>query len=141
MRSVATLAAGVSLIFSALASAHHSYSMFDTTRVVQTAGSLKVVEWTNPHVWLWVDVAGENGTVTFGFESLSPAQLRRDYGCDRHMLKSGEHVRIDYSPLKSGQPGGALIKVTLQDGRTLLTRFSRPTDSESSGAGKKRGTP
>ncbi|HYM34816.1 MAG TPA: DUF6152 family protein [Steroidobacteraceae bacterium] len=129
MRSIQSLIAGVVLLVSsALAYAHHSYAMFDTSQVVTVRGVLKTLEWTNPHVWLWVDVKDEKtkSTITYGFESLSPGQLQRDYGWDKRLFKAGETVTIDYAPLKSGNPGGALVKVTLSDGRTLLTRFSKP---------------
>jgi len=136
VRSIQSLIAGVVLIVSAeLAHAHHSYAMFDTTQIVTVRGVLKTLEWTNPHVWLWVEVAVDakdaktKSTITYGFESLSPGQLQRDYGWDKRIFKAGETVTIDYAPLKSGNPGGALVKVTLSDGRTLLTRFSKPKES------------
>jgi hypothetical protein len=109
--------------------AHHSYAMFDTNQVVTTTGVLRTVEWTNPHVWLWVDVENEKGTVTYGFESLSPGQLMRDYSWDKRLLKIGEKVTVEYAPLKSGQPGGALVKIVFSDGRALLTRFSVPRET------------
>ena len=116
------------ILSSNTAQAHHSYAMFDTNQVVTTTGVLRIVEWTNPHVWLWVDVEGEKGTVTYGFETLSPGQLMRDYGWDKRMLKVGNKVTVDYAPLKSGQPGGALVKIVFSDGRSLLTRFSKPKE-------------
>jgi hypothetical protein len=132
MRSTQSLIAGVVLLVSSvLAYAHHSYAMFDTSQVVTVRGVLKTLEWTNPHVWLWVEVEvdvkdAKKSTITYGFESLSPGQLQRDYGWDKRLFKAGEIVTVDYAPLKSGNPGGALVKVTLPDGRTLLTRFSKP---------------
>ncbi len=112
---------------------HHSYAMFDTAQVLAIRGTLRTLEWTNPHVWLWLDVkeAAGNGTFTYGFESLSPGQLQRDYGWNRRVLIPGDVLTIDYAPLKSGNRGGALIKVTLPDGTTLLTRFSKPRESAS----------
>jgi hypothetical protein len=118
------------------AHSHHSYAMFDTSQVVTIRGTLRTLEWTNPHVWLWLEVNEEQGnsTFTYGFESLSPGQLQRDYGWNRRALKPGDVLTIDYAPLKSGNRGGALIKVTLPDGTTLLTRFSAPKPT-ASGAG------
>jgi len=134
MRILANLVIATALLASAGgAHSHHSYAMFDTSQVVTIRGTLRTLEWTNPHVWLWLDVKEDQGnnTFTYGFESLSPGQLQRDYGWNRRALKPGDVLTIDYAPLKSGNRGGALIKVTLPDGATLLTRFSTPKPSAS----------
>ena len=112
------------------ASAHHSYSMFDTSQSVTVKGVLRTLEWTNPHVWVWVDVADEKtkAASTYGFETLSPAQLMRDYGWDKKNLQPGESVTVTFAPLKSGNRGGALIKLVLSDGRALETRFTAPRE-------------
>ena len=52
------------------AAAHHSYSMFDQTKKQTLAGTVRAVEWANPHVWVWVDVDdGKGGTTPWGFET------------------------------------------------------------------------
>jgi hypothetical protein len=106
---------------------HHSFTMFDATRELTVHGTVKTLEWTSPHVWLWlvVDAGSQTAPVTYGFETLSPGQLLRDYGWDRHALNSGDKVTVAFFPLRSGQLGGALIQVTMADGRTLATRFSK----------------
>jgi len=44
-------------------------------------GTVKLLEWTNPHVWLWVDGSdGKGGTATYGFETNAPAELSRFFG-------------------------------------------------------------
>jgi len=134
MRILVNLVIALALLGSASAvRSHHSYAMFDTSQVVTIRGTLRTLEWTNPHVWLWLDVKEDpgNNTFTYGFESLSPGQLQRDYGWNRRALKPGDVLTIDYAPLKSGNRGGALLKVRLPDGTTLLTRFSTPKPSAS----------
>jgi len=105
--------------------------MFDVSRVETVKGTVKTLEWASPHVWLWVVVADANGgSQTFGFETVSPGQLERDYGWNRHVVNAGDKVTVEYAPLKSGNTGGELEKVTLADGRVLATRFTKPKDSQ-----------
>ena len=102
--------------------AHHSYAMFDQTRRVALQGTVKALEWTNPHVWLWVDNSdGNAGTITYAFETNAPAELARFFGWNKSILKPGERITVEYAPLRSGNNGGALIKIIFADGRELLT--------------------
>jgi hypothetical protein len=90
----------------AVAQAHHSYAMFDTTRKETVGGAVRTLEWASPHVWLWVDVAdGKGGSVPYGFETVSPAQLERDYGWKKNVLKAGDKVTVEFAPLRSGRTG------------------------------------
>ncbi len=90
-------------------------------------GTVRALEWTNPHVWVWIDVTDTEGrTEPYGFEGLAPSELARFYGWTRHALTRGEVVMIDYAPLRSGAHGGALRTVRFPDGRVLRTSRSTP---------------
>jgi hypothetical protein len=111
----------------AVAAAHHTYAMFDQTRTVSLRGTIRALEWSNPHIWVWVDATDPSGkAVTYGFESNAPSELARFFGWSRQALKPGEPVSVEYSPLKSGRPGGALRTITFTDGRVLKTPRSDP---------------
>jgi hypothetical protein len=117
--------------------AHHSYAMFDTTRTVTVSGTVRALEWASPHVWLWVEVPdGKGGSVPYGFETVSPGQIQRDYGWDKNVLHVGDKVTVDFAPLRSGKNGGELEKVTLESGRVLATRFTKgiPAPAEANGS-------
>ncbi|HTE41992.1 MAG TPA: DUF6152 family protein [Steroidobacteraceae bacterium] len=131
MRKIETVIGLTAMLAADMSFGHHSYAMFEMGKVDTVGGVLKVLEWTNPHVWVWVDVEDpkSKATVTYGFESLSPGQLQRDYGWDRRSLKPGDTVSVDYAPLKSGNAGGALIRITLPSRRTLGTRFTAPRET------------
>jgi hypothetical protein len=106
--------------------AHHSYAMFDTTRTVTVTGTVRTLEWASPHVWLWIEVPdGKGGSDPYGFETVSPAQIQRDYGWDKNIVKVGDKVTVEFAPLRSGKNGGELEKVTLESGRVLATRFTK----------------
>jgi hypothetical protein len=104
------------------ASAHHSYAMFDQARRLSLEGTVRALEWTNPHVWVWLDVPdGAGGVVPYGFEAQSPSELQRFFGWTSTSLKCGDRVVVRYAPLRSGAHGGALHTIVFADGRELLT--------------------
>lgn len=79
--------------------AHHSFAAeFDITKPVTLTGKVTKIEWTNPHAFLFIDVADkQTGTVTnWEIELGSPNGLTR-LGWTRTLLKSGDEVTIDGS--------------------------------------------
>lgn len=111
------------LAVSAGASAHHSYAMFDRSRLVTVSGTVIELQWTNPHAWLQVQVKQPDGRyVQYGFESNGPDFLRRS-GWTRRSVTVGEIVTVAYHPLRDGQAGGELDSVTLPKGHTLTARM------------------
>jgi hypothetical protein len=109
----------------ATAPAHHSYAMFDLMQERTIEGRVKAVEWTNPHVWVWVvRKEGPPEMSTFGFEAVSPGELMRFNGWSRASVRVGERVTVLYAPLRSGRKGGALKKITLENGKVLQTRLA-----------------
>ena len=117
----ATAVIAAALIFSAGAfvSAHHSFAVFDMTAQKSIEGTVKKVDWTNPHVWLWVDVPTTGGgSETYGFEGMSPNYLARR-GWSRTTLQTGMKVTVQFRPLKDGKPGGMLVSAKLPTGLLL----------------------
>jgi hypothetical protein len=103
------------------AMAHHSAApVFDLAAEKTVAGVVKQVEWTNPHIWIWIDVPAASGQVeTFGFEGMSPNYLSRR-GWTKTSLKTGDRIAVTYRPLKDGRAGGMFMTGKLDDG-TVLT--------------------
>ena len=51
--------------------AHHSFAAFDMANQKTITGAVKQVDWTNPHIWIWLDVANDKGgTDTYAFEGM-----------------------------------------------------------------------
>jgi hypothetical protein len=98
--------------------AHHSFAMFDRSRTVSITGTIKTVEWTNPHVWIWVSVPNNGSLVDWGLESGGPSQMNR-MGIPRALLKTGDKFSAEVYPMKDGRPGGSFKTMTLADGRTI----------------------
>ena len=98
---------------------HHSFAMFDLDKEVTLEGVVKEFQWTNPHVWLQIlapDAKGE--TMEWSLEAGAPGMLTRT-GWKSSMLKANDKVTVVIHPLKSGAPGGSLVKVTLPNGRVM----------------------
>lgn len=99
--------------------AHHSFAMFDKTRVVTVQGVVSKVEWTNPHVFIFVAVSnGKGGTTQYALECNSPNVLMRT-GWKVSTVKAGDSISVNLYPLRNGQPGGLLDAVTLANGKTI----------------------
>ena len=128
MTRVRSLALAVAVLAQASAAwAHHSYAAVDQTKFATLQGKVRSLEWTSPHVWVWIDVLDAGGkTVAWGFEALAPSELARFYKWTKRSLTPGETVTVDYQPLRSGTPGGALRTLTFPDGRVLRTSRSTP---------------
>ena len=100
--------------------AHHSFSMFDAEKTVTMKGTVKELEWTNPHSWLRVTVQDQatGRDANWAFEMGPPAQqIRRGWKPDS--LRPGDAVTLKMHPLKDGSRGGQLVEATLPDGRTV----------------------
>src|SRR6476620_9834427 len=99
--------------------AHHSFAAFDVTTQKTVTGSVKQVDWTNPHIWLWIDVPNDKGGAdTYGFEGMSPNFLARR-GWTRSTLKNGDKITINYRPMKDGSKGGMFMTGTMGSGKLL----------------------
>ncbi len=99
-------------------SAHHSFAMFDTANPVTISGVVTAFEWTNPHAYIELDVAEGQSVRHWTIELGSPSILMRG-GWKFNMIKKGDKVSAVVSPLKSGEPGSLLTRVTLPDGRVF----------------------
>jgi hypothetical protein len=99
--------------------AHHSFAMFDTASPVTLTGVVTDFQWTNPHVYIELDVAeGGKGHRHWTIELGSPSILMRG-GWKFNSVKKGDKVTAVVSPLRNGDPGSLLTRITLADGRTL----------------------
>src|SRR5260370_23469591 len=99
--------------------AHHSFTMFDMTKTVTLAGTVTAFEWTNPHVYIEVDVAEDGSPAKhWSIELGSPSILQKG-GWKFNTLKKGDKATLIINPLKNGQSGGFLQQITLSDSRVL----------------------
>jgi Family of unknown function (DUF6152) len=113
---------GLSLVlgFGGIAAAHHSNAAYDLDHPQTMEGTVKTVNWTNPHITFVIekDVKEGEPASTWVFEVSSPGVLTRS-GWTKRSLQPGDHAVFSYAPLRDGTPGGFLQKVTLQSGQEL----------------------
>jgi Family of unknown function (DUF6152) len=101
--------------------AHHSFAAeYDSTKPIKFQGKITKVEWTNPHVYFYVDAKDEGGKeVNFAVETGAPNGLYRQ-GWRKDSLKVGDTVTIDGFRAKDGSNLVNARNVTLPDGRTVF---------------------
>ena len=116
------VAAGLAAGATELAVAHHSFAAFNTETQKVITGTVKKVNWTNPHTWIWIDVPNDKGGMeTWGVEGMSPNYLARR-GWTRETIKPGAKLSITVYPMKDGQAGGMFLNAKRPDGEVLSMR-------------------
>jgi Family of unknown function (DUF6152) len=137
------LAMGLILGFGGAAAAHHSNAAYDLDHPQTVEGTVKTVNWTNPHITFVVEPDVKNAEPasaststatnastsanTWVFEVSSPGVLTRS-GWTKRSLQPGDHAVFRYAPLRDSSPGGFLLKVTLPSGQELSYSLTPPTD-------------
>jgi len=136
------LTAGCSLLAAAVllggtASAHHSQSMFDTTKEIVIEGKVARFDWVNPHMYLVVETIGPDGKPALvEGEGVGITQALVD-GLDRDALKPGTPVVMRANPNRGGWGKQVrIMDVTTQDGEVhpfyaanTRTRVLTPAES------------
>ncbi len=121
------------LLMGASAAAHHSFAAeFDSEKPITLKGIVTKVEWTNPHVWFYVNVKdpATGQVVNWGAEMGPPHGLQRR-GWRHDTLKIGEEVTVAGSLAKNGTKRINASKVTMT---STGARPGETLDAASSGA-------
>jgi hypothetical protein len=110
--------------------AHHSFAMFDRSRTLMLQGTVKEVQWANPHTWIQLIVSEEDGTnlAEWSIEAGSPNMMVRQ-GWSSQTLKTGDKISLQAHPMLDGRKIASLVSVTLADGRVLGSGGEPPPQS------------
>jgi len=102
--------------------AHHSFAAeYDSSQPVKVTGVVTRVDWTNPHIWFFLDVKDEQGKVTnWGFSGGPPGVLQRR-GISKSVLKLGDTVVVEGFRARDGSNNASGGRVTFADGRSVFT--------------------
>ena len=76
--------------------AHHSFGAeFDSNKPIKMTGVVTRLEWTNPHVYIFIDVKDKAGKVTnWGFE-MGPPHMLQKAGWKKNSLTIGETIDVE----------------------------------------------
>jgi hypothetical protein len=122
--------------------AHHSITAaYDESKTQRIQGVITKYEWTNPHVYFYVDVRGNNGQVTrWEAEFGSTPDLKR-IGWRYDIAKVGDTVTIEGIRSRDGSNRISGRSVTLQDGKRLTEAPADRKLAPARAAGKAKETP
>ena len=119
---VMTALAGAGLIASTtFVGAHHAVSAeFDSTKPIMFKGTIRKIEWTNPHIYTNVEVKEPDGSVlVYRVEGAAPNTLFRQ-GWRKEDLKIGEPVTVNGIKAKAaGSLNIGQATITTADGRKI----------------------
>lgn len=115
-RRLATALCAAALL-TADAGAHHSQVMFETAQVT-LAGTVARFEFTNPHIYVFVDLAIDAVAQSYRLEGGAPSALRA-LGWSATILQPGERVTVTFSKSKDGAKVGLLRWLLKADGKAL----------------------
>src|SRR6476659_2432127 len=120
MTRVGALACLALLSSATFAAAHHSVAAYyDMNQQLTLKGAVTVIEWTNPHAFVHIDVRDDRGKVTnWAIETDSPNVLSRA-GWTKTTLKLDDEITVTGYPAKKDAAAMRLVTLALADGRKL----------------------
>ena len=96
--------------------AHHSFAAEYESKEVTLTGTITKVEWTNPHIYFYMDVKDANGNVVnYAVEGYPPNTLKRT-GFTKSDLKIGDLVTVTAYLANDSTNRVAGREVTFPDG-------------------------
>jgi hypothetical protein len=101
--------------------AHHAFSAeFDANKQVQLRGTIKKMDWTNPHAWIHLEVKEADGSVVTWMIELGPPNslIRRGWNMDS--VPPGLQIFVEGYQAKDGAKRANGRDITLPDGRKLF---------------------
>src|SRR4030095_8638408 len=126
-------AAGLMLLFTLTASAHHSFAgQFDPTATMEIEGELIEIRWANPHGLLKVRTVDKGKVVVWELETAGASQMVRS-GVEREYLVVGDKVRVSGWPPITAKREMHATNLLTSSGRELIL-FRGATPKFASGA-------
>jgi hypothetical protein len=114
----------VGLVLASSVQAHHNFlAEFDPAKPITLTGPVTKIEWTNPHIFLYLDVKDDAGTVAnWAIEMGNPNSLIR-LGWTRKAMQVGDVVTVDGSLARDGS-NLVNARTVLLDGKKMFAGSS-----------------
>lgn len=88
--------------------AHHGGATYETDKSVIVKGTVTAFVWSNPHVFVKVNVKDDSGNIVHWIvEAQNPVSMMQ-IGWSKNTFKPGDEVEIDAMPARNGNPVGFL---------------------------------
>ena len=130
-RTFGLIVAGLGLLcLTVPIAAHHGFdTAYDSNKTITGTGVVSKVEWTNPHMHVYIDVTDASGKVTtYNLELTSPNAIQR-LGWNKNDLLAGEKVTFAGHAGRVVESRGALdslVKVSAP--KQEIFKGERPED-------------
>jgi hypothetical protein len=106
-------------MWASAASAHHSFALFDMSKLVTISGTVTEWQWANPHSWLYMAVRKADGTTErWAFECSSPNMMIR-WGWNKNDIHVGDKITVDGHVARDGKTVASVQTLFLANGKIL----------------------
>jgi hypothetical protein len=106
-----SIAGAILLLVPTVVLAHHALqSQFDMSRTITLTGAVTRMDWSNPHVRLYLEVKDARKKVTWELYLGSPNQQILN-GLKIDTYRRGDHVSVDAYPARDGSSVGFAKKI------------------------------
>jgi hypothetical protein len=111
--------------------AHHSFAAeYDEKKPIKLNGKVTSMRWSNPHAWIYLDVAGTDGkVVNWAFETGGANSLLRR-GWRKEDLPAGTTLVVEGWLARNGTMTANARSITFSDGKRLFAGSSNQADAE-----------
>ena len=121
------MVAALTALMAASAAAHHSFSAeYDSNKPLKLTGKVVEMKWSNPHAWIYLDVAGKDGKVVKWAWETGGANALYRRGWRKEDLPAGTVLVVDGYQARNGSTTANATSITFPDGRRLFAGSSNP---------------
>ena len=121
------MVAALTALMAASAAAHHSFSAeYDSNKPLKLTGKVVEMKWSNPHAWIYLDVAGKDGKVVKWAWETGGANALYRRGWRKEDLPAGTVLVVDGYQARNGSTTANATSITFSDGRRLFAGSSNP---------------
>jgi hypothetical protein len=92
--------------------------MFDAKRTLTLQGTVREVQWTNPHCFIQLLVGAPGSVNEWSIEMNSPLVMYRA-GWHPGSFAAGDKITVAINPTRDGSFGGALVSATDVHGKVF----------------------